>query len=327
VTKEVDISVIVPVYNKAEVLRETLLALKCQTIGEDAFEVLVVDDGSTDHTQELVAEISVPYTLSFVRQENMGAGPARNLGVGLAKGTLCLFLDADIILDSKALAAHLTIHREHDRVLVSSRILPRMPNPVGMEDLIFQKSFDLGRQPRSLPWHCTITQALSIKRTHFRQVGEFVPDLPRGQDIEFGYRAALADFQIFYCPEAIGWHNHALTLKQRCVVERRNHERLVRFYQMYPHLANEMDYLRYKWPVDWRASGPRANLPRLVRHVFAWGPILFAMESAWRLLARFPLPEPLRESLYWRIVGSYQLKGLRDGINKWGPIGLTRQQN
>lgn len=83
------ISVIIPTYNSAHYLRQALTSVIQQTRAAD--EIIVVDDGSTDDTQQVVDAFGV----SYVYQPNAGAAAARNKGVELAQGNLIAFLDAD----------------------------------------------------------------------------------------------------------------------------------------------------------------------------------------------------------------------------------------
>lgn len=86
------ISVVIPLYNKAPHIRETLESVFAQTYPPD--EVVVVDDGSTDNGFQIVSEISNP-KLILVKQENQGVSKARNTGIGRAQGDYVAFLDAD----------------------------------------------------------------------------------------------------------------------------------------------------------------------------------------------------------------------------------------
>ena len=87
------ISVIIPAKNAAKTLRECLLAALHQEnfqYGQD-YEVIVVDDGSTDNTAQIAEKLNV----TIIRQSNAGAAAARNAGAKLARGTVLAFTDAD----------------------------------------------------------------------------------------------------------------------------------------------------------------------------------------------------------------------------------------
>jgi len=96
------ISVIIPVYNHADELMETLVSLERQT--ERRFEVIVVDDGSTDGVGERLKDIRPSFPFQSVRfDQNRGADAARNEGFRRSTGSFLLFLDADIVLEPHAL--------------------------------------------------------------------------------------------------------------------------------------------------------------------------------------------------------------------------------
>jgi glycosyltransferase involved in cell wall biosynthesis len=88
----VRVSVIIPLYNKAAYVERALASVAAQTFTD--FEVIVVDDGSTDEGPKTVADFSDP-RVRLIRQDNMGPGAARNRGLREATGELIAFLDAD----------------------------------------------------------------------------------------------------------------------------------------------------------------------------------------------------------------------------------------
>ena len=94
-----DISVIIATYNRKDSLKETLDALSRQDFCHLSYEVIVINDGSTDGTVELLEEYSVFGTigLRFFNQQNQGPAAARNLGIQYAKGRIVAFTDDDCI--------------------------------------------------------------------------------------------------------------------------------------------------------------------------------------------------------------------------------------
>ena len=98
------VSVVVAAYNGEDTIREALASLLAQDY--DPFEIVVVDDGSTDGTGKIVREFD---SVEYVRQENRGPGAARNTGVARARGSLLAFLDAD----DQALPRKLSAQADH----------------------------------------------------------------------------------------------------------------------------------------------------------------------------------------------------------------------
>ena len=90
----VKVSIIIPVYNAEKYLKQCLESLVRQT--EQNMEIICVDDGSTDHSFDILKDYSTKYEyISVLSQSNMGAAAARNKGIQQAKGEYLLFLDAD----------------------------------------------------------------------------------------------------------------------------------------------------------------------------------------------------------------------------------------
>ena len=93
------VSVIVPTYNRADRLEETLRSIISQTYKD--FELIVVDDGSTDNTPKVMQ--SFPGAQYLAMEKNSGVSKARNLGLACAKGQFICFLDSDDLWDEKKL--------------------------------------------------------------------------------------------------------------------------------------------------------------------------------------------------------------------------------
>ena len=90
----IKVSVIIPIYNMERYLKECLDSVLNQTLKE--IEIICIDDGSTDHSHEILLDYRERYAnILLVRQENQGAGPAKNKGMACAKGKYICFMDPD----------------------------------------------------------------------------------------------------------------------------------------------------------------------------------------------------------------------------------------
>ena len=91
-----DFSLVIPTYNRGPSLLEVVEHLGKLDYPTEAFEVIIVDDGSTDGGVDQIDTGRVPYQLQLIRQENAGASAARNRGIEEARGKYCLFVDDDV---------------------------------------------------------------------------------------------------------------------------------------------------------------------------------------------------------------------------------------
>lgn len=107
-------SVVIPTFNRRLLLRQSLISLARQDIGRDSFEVLVVDDGSSDGTEEEVKSFRGELNVRYFYQPDEGyrVARARNVGIRNASAPICVFVDSGVVLRSDALSVHLDRH-EH----------------------------------------------------------------------------------------------------------------------------------------------------------------------------------------------------------------------
>lgn len=97
------VSVIIPTYNEEKVILDCLESLGKQSLTD--FEIIIVDDGSTDTTPQIVERLTkIEKSINLLKQNHKGAGAARNLGVKQAKGEILVFVDADMTFDENFLA-------------------------------------------------------------------------------------------------------------------------------------------------------------------------------------------------------------------------------
>lgn len=182
------VSVVIPTYNRARLLPEAIRSVARQTF-ED-FEIIVVDDGSTDNTAEVVEALNLP-RLRYIRcRENSGANRARNIGIESARGTYVSFQDSDDEWAPQKLAKQVAMARELDADIVFcafNRVddggSTRVPKPgygirPGLHNL----------HQQLLLGSFISCQTLMVRRRLLVEVGLFDESLPRLQDWELCLR-------------------------------------------------------------------------------------------------------------------------------------------
>ncbi len=192
------VSVIVPVYNDRLRIRLCLAALLDQTYPRDCYEVIVVDDGSTDGTREVVA--AQPVTL-LVEPRVRGSYAARNRALREARGEVIAFTDADCIPARQWIAAGVHALEAQAADLAGGAVrLVASPRPSGAE--IYDSITNM-RQERTIPERRVAKTAnLFVRARLFETLGPFTESLPSGGDVDWTRRATRRGHRLIFAPEA-----------------------------------------------------------------------------------------------------------------------------
>ena len=124
---EILVSCIVPTFNRADSLRRTLLSLLEQDFDPERYEIIVVDNNSSDNTKEVVKELSTKHKvpIKYHCETKQGAHHARNLGFVSSKGDILYYTDDDMKIDKSVLKSLLSIFEFDSRIAVATgRVLP-----------------------------------------------------------------------------------------------------------------------------------------------------------------------------------------------------------
>ena len=106
------VSVVIPTLNRAELVAATIDRIENQTVSRDIYQVLVIDNSSTDNTAEVLVNKTATYpNLKVFSQRKKGAAATRNIGIREADGEIVLFIDDDIFAEPNLIEAHLNYHR------------------------------------------------------------------------------------------------------------------------------------------------------------------------------------------------------------------------
>jgi GT2 family glycosyltransferase len=188
-----DLSVVVPTFNRRNGLARLLYALAEQTYSPDRFEVVVVNDGSTDGTDELLRTIQTPYRLHVLQQANAGPAAARNLGVQQAAGRIVVFLDDDVLPASELLAAHAAAQDDAGDLVVVGPMSP--PTNWSRSVWVRWEERQLLKQYEAMAigqYPCTprqfYTGNASVPRALLEAAGGFDDRFKRAEDVELAFR-------------------------------------------------------------------------------------------------------------------------------------------
>lgn len=218
-----EISVVICTYNRAVYLPEALGSLYNQTIGKDQFEVIIVNNNSTDQTEQVCKSFIEQHKdahIYYINESQQGASFARNRGAALAKGSLLCFMDDDAIAKSNYLELILTFFKEHkDAGGLGGRIIPRYipEEPKWMSHFVSSLvgNFDYSKEvcvfsPNKYP----LESNMIIKKLDFDQVKGFNTALPGvkgtlrigGEGKEFFLKLKAIGRTIYYHPDVIIEH-------------------------------------------------------------------------------------------------------------------------
>ncbi len=195
------ISVQISTHNRVKILMEVLKGLDNQTLEVDNYEVIVIDDGSTDGTPEMVEAFSskVRYELKLLKQPKLSLSKARNYGILNTDAEIILFIDDDVLPDPRLLEEHLKTHQGRERAVVNGWVNHitelRVPERPRFKLMDFSTSFF---------W----TSNVSVARHYIIQAGLFSEEFTEygWEDLELGYRLRKLGLKRIFNPKAIGYH-------------------------------------------------------------------------------------------------------------------------
>lgn len=197
------ISVIIPTYNRAYVLKRAIESVQNQTYSN--LEILVVDDGSADNTQQIVSEITDNRIRYIKNPQNRGVSHARNLGIAASQGKYIAFQDSDDVWKSDKLQKQMKcmgngdygmVYCALEREFQDGTVLYYPPKSVPMEE----KQGDIFRS--LLTRNLISTQTMLIKKKVLQQIGFFHEGMSNLEDYELALRIAK-NYKIGMVEEAL----------------------------------------------------------------------------------------------------------------------------
>lgn len=237
-----DISVVIPTYNRIDTLAHVVPTLLGQDLPQDRFELLVCDSRSTDGTAEYLA--AVAQTSPNVRHlpgAYSGRAAARNAGITAARGEIVLFNDSDILASPDLLSQHLRRHHQRSGIAVVGL-------EVQVKDLADYERKRAHPDQRGslhppgrkrLSWLYFLTGNASVRRDDLVRAGGFDENFTGygHEDLELGYRLHKAGLEILYEPRAVNYHCQDVGFTDQKAKMKLAGRSTVRFYRKHRDLA------------------------------------------------------------------------------------------
>ena len=202
------VSVIIPALNGERTIRECLVSLLKMDYPVERREILVVDNGSTDSTAEIVNSFPVRY----LQEERRGSFSARNKGIEASKGEVLAFTDADCVVTADWLRELVQGFDSEEVGVVVGETISYPPKTLAERYMAMRKPLwqkRVIRYPVS-PWFGTSNVA--FRRKVFNQIGLFDPQFLRVGDIDYSWRIFQSgNLKLIYRPKAVVFHRHRLT--------------------------------------------------------------------------------------------------------------------
>lgn len=248
-----EFSVVIPTFNRCATLKKTLAALGLQQFRSGTgtvptYEVIVVDDGSSDDTATTVGQLAsgFPVPLHYLHQENRKQGAARNLGARRADGDYLVFLGDDTVPTGAFLDEHWASHRTAEPKTAVIGYTPwaddssktRFMEYIGEQG--WQFGFSLIKDPRNVPFNFFYTSNLSLPRDLFLASGGFDEDFREygWEDIELSLRLHTLGMRIVYNRRAVAHHHHPTSVATFVRRQRKVGASAWTFYGKHPEMAS-----------------------------------------------------------------------------------------
>jgi len=205
-------SIIIPAYNAVRTLEKCLVSLSNQSISNEAYEVIVVDDGSTDSTPDIIRRFPVKYFW----QPNQGPAAARNKGAREAQGDIILFTDADCVPEYSWIEEMVKPFNNPAIIAVKGAYKTDQKSLTArFAQIEFEERFDMLKKIESIDM--VDTYSAGYRKSVFLSFGGFDPSFPvaNNEDTDLSYKMSKAGYRMVFNPHAIVYHlNHPDSIEQ-----------------------------------------------------------------------------------------------------------------
>jgi glycosyltransferase involved in cell wall biosynthesis len=315
------VSVVIPTYNRRDSLLCTLESIGKQTYPAECFEVIVVDDGGSDGTDQL-ARVSYPFRLVYCRQTNQGSAAARNHGVDQSRGDILVFVDDDMTLAPGYLAG--IANRTAPHTIVMGVLQPYEPSNTSIyaRYVALQIAEAAARAPLDeyVPFSECTSNNLTVQRDDFVQSGLWQDVLGDGPtlwgDVEFGYRAWKQGCRFLRTADARIIHRDRHVADLASATRRAYHaSRIVQpLFALHPEIKGYLPMFLDKGSIEWSHDPPALILRKLARQIASSRSVMWAMEKSIPSLEYRAPGKKLLVLLYRWVTSGYIYHGYRAGL-------------
>lgn len=254
------VSIIVSVYNGADILPVTIPALLQQDYPQHLTEIICVDDASTDNTETLLSSPDWQDKIKVIRHDrNKGRCATRNTGIKAATGNLLILMDYEIEVQKDFISKHVAWHEKENVIGVVSNLKPKESDNLDKyQRYIFygKRGARLVKPGTSLPFKYFILGCSSVKVSAVEKTGLFNEALPGyGIDLEYAYRLWQNHQQGLFFASDIEVYMHKLKTLERAMEDFREYgaKNVPVILNKFPELASYVgaDFISLRWRKDY----------------------------------------------------------------------------
>jgi glycosyltransferase involved in cell wall biosynthesis len=247
---EESVSVVIPTYNGIDNLPKILPLFARQNYPLAQFEVIVVNDGSTDETKRYLEDYRPPFSLKTITHEkNRGRASARNSGIKHSRGAIIIMLDDDMSFGPNFILSHVKYHLEDKRLGVLGMVKrkTKASKSAFIKMLMRHEAESIQRntaQKDNLFFWGIATGNFSISKEALMEVGLFDEGFCGygAEDWELGYRLRHSGVRFIYAPDALSEHDFFVdTFMKLCRRKAMEGYSAAYFFQKHPELSKELE--------------------------------------------------------------------------------------
>lgn len=302
-----DISVVMPTYNALDLLKRTIDSLEKQLPDPKLFQVVVVDDGSTDSTRDWLEEYSGTLILDAVLlTQNTGRAAARNAGIARADRKLILMIDADMEFGPEFVLNHSKSHKTKMDVVLGKVIYDKNLGCRSYARYIETRGAEKLLPGEDIPGRYFLSGNASLSLDLLNKVGGFDEtfEVHGGEDLDLGMKLEAASCNFVFKPNLQLTHLHIRKLSRVLQSAVLYGEKTI------PHLVNRHPILVQQLRLDWMENTP-AN--RLMKRIILSIPFFTILKIFATIFNNISVPDKVYDYLLYR---SYYT-GYQKSVNKY----------